>query len=405
MRHNTLINPVTLFLLFFLLVLVSNCAKKIPPAPPTLLAVQESPELYDDLQQEDLLTGAVRHLHYLNSLADNSTFTLGEDTYSIAWLRESITSFIDILRQDPDVDELARIIDENYTLYQAAGRKESPPGEMLITGYYEPFLQGSLTREAPYLYPLYAPPESLLQIREADSGQMLFKRINNENQLVPYWTRKEIETDGHAAGSEMVYLSDPVDAFILHVQGSGKIQLRDGSIRSIHYAASNGLEYFSIGKLLVDQGKMSLEEVSIPAIRAYLLAHPEEQKDILHHNIKFIFFHWLPAGDPVGSLGEHLVAGRSIAIDPDALPHQTLAFLVTSKPVLDQDGNITEWRPLRRFVFPQDTGSAIKGSGRADLFWGSGDYAKTAAGSMKETGKLYFLVKNNFEKQYNEGSN
>lgn len=382
------------FLCFFaLLLLFSGCTK----APLEKLTQENLPYFDDDSQQETLLTGAVRHLHYLNSLPGDTSFTIGSDNFPISWLRESIRSFIDILKQDPSREELARIIAENFTVYQAGGRKGLPMGEMLFTGYFEPFLQGSLTREEPYIYPLYAPPPSLLQIKDATSGKTLFKRKSKDKQLIPYWTRKEIEEEGYAAGSELVYLKNPVDAFILHVQGSGKIQLRDGTIRSIHYAASNGLEYYSIGKLLVDQGKLTLEEASIPTIRAYLTAHPEEQKEILHHNIKFIFFLWAPPGDPVGSIGEQLVAGRSIAIDPAVLPYQTLAFMISSKPVMDAEGNIVEWVPMHRFVFPQDTGAAIKGSGRADLYWGSGNYAKFAAGSMKEKGTLYFLVKNSFE--------
>lgn len=373
--------------------LLNGCAK----APLNKLAPSESPQLTDDLQLEGLLTGAVRHLHYLNKLPDDSSFTLGPDSYPVSWMRESINSFIDILKQDPDPDELARIIAENYTLYQAGGRKDYPRGEMLVTGYYEPFLLGSLNKKAPYIYPLYAPPESLIQTTDPKSGKQLFKRRDDQNQLIPFWTRQEIEEGNRAAGDELVYLDSPVDAFILHVQGSGKIQLQDGTVRSIHYAASNGLEYFSIGKLLVDQKKLTLEEVSIPSIRQYLQDHPDEQRDILNHNIKYIFFTWAPDGDPLGSLGEPLVAGRSIAVDPDFLPQTTLGFLQSRKPVLDETGAITEWTSLQRFVFPQDTGSAIKGSGRADLYWGSGNYAKVAAGNMKEVGTLYFLVKNTFE--------
>ncbi len=381
-----------LLLGFFLM--LNGCAKN----PLEKVAHETLPQFTDDLQLEGLLTGAVRHRHYLNTLPDDSSFTLGTDTYPVSWLRESMNSFIDILKQDPDSDELARIIADNFTIYQAGGRKDSPRGEMLITGYYEPFLKGSLTLSPPYIYPLYAPPESLIQIRDNDSGKLFFKRKDSNNQLIPYWTREEIEENNYAAGNELVYLDNPVDAFILHIQGSGKIQLHDGTVRSIHYTASNGLEYFSIGKLLVDQNKMSLEEVSIPTIRQYLREHPEEQKEILNHNIRYIFFNWAPDGDPVGSIGEPLVAGRSIAVDPDVLPHTALAFLISRKPVLDESGNIAEWIPMHRFVFPQDAGSAIKGSGRADLYWGSGTYAKVAAGSMKEEGSLYFMVKNKFEK-------
>jgi len=374
--------------------MLNGCAKN----PLEKVAYETLPQFTDDLQLEGLLTGAVRHLHYLNTLRDDSSFTLGTDNYPVSWLRESMNSFIDILKQDPDSDELARIIADNFTIYQAGGRKDLPRGEMLITGYYEPFLKGSLTLNPPYIYPLYAPPESLVQIRDNDSGKLFFKRRDSNNQPTPYWTREEIEENNYAAGNELVYLDSPVDAFMLHVQGSGKIQLQDGTVRSIHYAASNGLEYFSIGKLLVDQEKMSLEEVSIPTIRQYLREHPEEQKKILNHNIRYIFFNWTPDGDPVGSIGEPLVAGRSIAIDPDVLPQTTPAFLISRKPVLDESGNIAEWIPMHRFVFPQDAGSAIKGSGRADLYWGSSNYAKVAAGSMKEEGSLYFMVKNKFEK-------
>ncbi len=392
MRYPLHRNYVLVFSL--LLFLVSSCAK----SPLTKLTTSDAPDLTDELQADTLLTGAVRHLHYLDRLPDNTSFTFGEDTYPLSWLQESISSFIDILKQDPNSEELARIVTENYTIYQAGGREGTPFGEMLFTGYYEPFLQGSLTPEEPFVYPLYAPPPSLLEVKGSD-GKTSFKRKDKSNQLVSYWTRMEIEENGHARGSELVYLNNPVDAFILHVQGSGKIQLRDGSIRSIHYAASNGLEYFSIGKFLVDHGKLTLEEASMPTIRSYLTEHPEEQKTILNHNIKFIFFHWVPPGDPIGSIGEPLVAGRSIAVDPDVLPQQTLAFLVSSRPVFDGDGNIVKWTNMQRFVFPQDSGSAIKGPGRADLFWGSGNYAKLAAGVMKEKGSLYFLVKNNFEEQ------
>lgn len=394
MKARNTLHVLPLFLLGLLL-LLNGCAT----APLDRIAPSHSPELYDDNNMQGLLTAAVRHLHYLNTQDETRSITLGSDTYTIAWMRHSLESFIDVLRQDPDPEELARIISENYTLYQAGGRDDLPRGEMLITGYYEPFLLGSLSKEPPFIYPLYAPPDSLVQLRDPVSNKRIFKRRDDAGQLLPYWTRRQIEADKRAEGFELVYLDSPIDAFILQVQGSGKIELRDGTVRSIHYAASNGLEYFSIGKLLVDSGKMSLEEVSIPTIRKYLKEHPDEQDAILNHNIKYIFFNWAPDGDPAGSLGEPLVGGRSIAVDPDVFPQTTLAFLQSRKPVLDKNGQLTGWVPLHRFVFPQDTGSAIQGAGRADLYWGSGHYAQLAAGNMKESGRLFFLVKNSFEKQ------
>lgn len=380
-------------IILVLFLILHGCAK----APLDRMEIDTLPEFTDDMELKGLLTGAVRHLHYLNKIPPQTSVALGPDSYPVSWLRESTESFIDILKQEPSPAELNRIVLENFTVYRAGGRKALPRGEMLVTGYYEPFLQGSLVKKAPFLYPLYGPPKSLIQVRDPKSGKVLIRRRDKSGKLVPYWTRREIEKNNLAAGHELVYLKDPVDNFILHVQGSGKIQLQDGSIRSIHYTTSNGLEYFSIGKLLVDQGKMTLEETSIPSIRQYLRTHPDEQEAILHHNSKFIFFRWEQGGDPIGSLGEPLTAGRSIAIDRAILPHEALAFLISRKPVLNDAGEIDSWVPLHRFVFPQDTGSAIQGSGRVDLYWGSGNYAKQAAGNMKETGTLYFLVKNNFE--------
>ncbi len=138
---------------------------------------------------------------------------------------------------------------------------------------------------------------------------------------------------------------------------------------------------------------MSLEEVTIPAIRNYLKQHPEQLQRILHHNPRFIFFNWGDTQGPRGSSGAVLTPGRSIAIDNSALPNGAIGFLSTKQPVVNKQGEITDWRPLNRFVFPQDSGSAIKGTGRVDLFWGHGDFAELAANHMKEDGELYFLVK------------
>ena len=192
---------------------------------------------------------------------------------------------------------------------------------------------------------------------------------------------------------ELVFLKDPFDAFILHIQGSGKIQFPDKSIRPIRFAGSNGHPYKSIGKLLVDEHAMTLEEVTVPAIRKYLQLHPDQQQRILHHNPRYIFFHWGDDVGPKGSFGQVLTPGRSIAIDSKVLPGGVLAYLQSRVPQIEQDGRVVGWNHIARFVFPQDSGEAIKGAGRVDIFWGSGQEAEFAANHMKEMGKLYFLVK------------
>jgi membrane-bound lytic murein transglycosylase A len=171
--------------------------------------------------------------------------------------------------------------------------------------------------------------------------------------------------------------------------------LRDGKVRRIQFAAKNGLPYQSVGKLLVERGKMELATVSLPAIVDYLNRHPAERREILQQNQSFIFFSWGADqdGGPLGRLGEPLTAGRSVALDHDFFPPGALGFLQTRKPLFDDDNKIVGWAPLHRFVVNQDSGSAIKGRRRVDLFLGVGEQARTTAGLMKHPGNLYFPVR------------
>jgi len=362
----------------------------------SLLVPQQNqlPSLQDDMDDKSLIIAATRHLDYLKTLPPDTITRLGQDFCSKDCLLESMETFLDILKQKPSPDEFAHAVRENFILYQASGRNKGKKGEMLITGYYEPLLEGSLTKDSPFIHPLYTTPDSLLTYRDPATGKKTTGRENTEGGKVPFWTRAEIEEGNLLAGNELVYLKDPVDSFILHVQGSGKVRLRDGSLQAIQFAATNGREYKSIGKLLVDESKMSHEEATMPTIRHYLQQNPDERKRILHHNPRFVFFQWNKTKEsPTGSIGLPLTAGRSIAVDPATLPTGVMAYLISQKPVLDKEGQLLRWETMQRFVLPQDTGAAIKGAGRADLFWGNGHYAETAAGNMKEQGQLYFLVK------------
>lgn len=362
---------------------------------PLLVPQQDQlPSLRDDMDDKSLIIAATRHLDYLKTLPPDTITRLGQDFCSKDCLLESMETFLDILKQKPSPEEFARAVRENFILYQASGRDKGKKGEMLITGYYEPLLEGSLTRKDPFIHPLYAAPDSLLTYRDPATGKKTTGRKDTAGGKVPFWTRAEIEEGNLLAGNELVYLKDPVDSFILHVQGSGKVRLRDGSLQAIQFAATNGRKYKSIGKLLVDESKMSREEATMPTIRRYLQQNPDEQKRILHHNPRFVFFQWNKTKEsPTGSIGLPLTAGRSIAVDPATLPTGVMAYLISQKPVLDKKGQLLRWETMQRFVLPQDTGAAIKGAGRADLFWGNGHYAETAAGNMKEQGQLYFLVK------------
>jgi membrane-bound lytic murein transglycosylase A len=189
----------------------------------------------------------------------------------------------------------------------------------------------------------------------------------------------------------VAWLDDPVELFFLHVQGSGKVIFEDGQSIHVGYDCSNGRPYRSVGQLLIDEGKISRGEMSMQRLRAYLNENPFEIQRVLNYNPSYIFFKVTPQG-PLGSLNVKLTAGRSIALDRKLFPPAALTYVETQKPLSDGFGNIQSWAACLKFMLNQDTGGAIQGPGRADLFWGSGPYAETAAGHLKHPGKLYFLV-------------
>jgi membrane-bound lytic murein transglycosylase A len=259
-------------------------------------------------------------------------------------------------------------------------------------------LKASTVETAEYCYPIYRVPKDLLFInlekfKDRYKGERLVARIE-KNEVVPYYNREEIDGEGalKGRGLEIAWFSDPVDIFFLHIQGSGKICPVGGSCFQVSYALSNGRPYRSIGKYLMDRGRVLPGNVSAQAIKQYLRDNPEEMREVLFYNESYVFFRTVKEG-PVGSLDVPVTAGRSIATDQTIFPKGALAFIRTRKPVLDSEGRILSWLSFSRFVLNQDTGGAITGPGRVDLFCGSGDEAGAVAGYMKEEGELYFLVK------------
>jgi membrane-bound lytic murein transglycosylase A len=246
---------------------------------------------------------------------------------------------------------------------------------------------------------LYGVPPDLLTVDLAAfnnirfAGEQLVGRLKDK-RVIPYYTRAEIDGEQKLEGAEckLVWLRDPVDIFFLHIQGSGMIRMPGGQYRRVGYAGTNGRPYRSIGKDLLDKGVLKPEEISLQTIREYLRGHPEVRNEIMWRNESYVFFRWVKEG-PVGSLNVPLTAGRSIAMDGRYQPRGALAFLFSEKPQLDLKGEVRGWEPLHRWVLNQDTGGAIKGVGRVDLFCGTGEAAESIAGRLKQDGKIYFLIK------------
>lgn len=380
-----------LLLCFSLSFLLLSCARQ----PITRLTPENTPLFTDHTGRSALLTAAMHHLSFLEKLPENHVIQIDGLTISKKRVVESARLFVDIVQSTPEPLEFNNEIRQRFTVYQASGRTNDWRGNLLATGYYEPVLPGSLEKKPPFIHPLYGVPRQLLTRtpeQSAQSDKREVGRIDVNGHFTGFWSRSEIEEENHLLGQEIVYLKDPFDAFLLHVQGSGKIQLPDGSIRSLRFAGHNGHEYKSIGKLLVDEGILDLKSVSVPALRSYLLDNPEETTRVLHHNPRYIFFSWGDDSPPQGSTGATLTAGRSVAIDRDILPEELICYLVTQSPQVDKDESILGWEEFRRFVMPQDSGAAIKGPGRVDLFYGSDTYSKIAAGVMKHKARLYFLL-------------
>ncbi|MGI9316869.1 MAG: murein transglycosylase A [bacterium] len=291
---------------------------------------------------------------------------------------------------EPDQQTAQEFFETWFAPHVVHGSKRKTKG--LITGYYEPLLYGSFEPSDRYRYPLYARPESLLIIDLGDRfpelrNQRLRGRLTG-NKVIPYFSRAEIEADRELLqGNELVWLDNRDDVFFLHIQGSGRIQLPDGRIVGVGYSDQNGHPYHAIGRTLVERGELELDQVSLFSIKQWLREHADQAEDLLNQNPSYIFFVLRedPGQGPIGSLNVPLTAERSIAIDPELINLGTPMWLSTHYPG-DSD------KPLKKLVFAQDTGGAIKGHLRADLFWGHDRDAEQAAGTMKSPGSLIVLL-------------
>ncbi len=304
----------------------------------------------------------------------------------------------------PTTDAIRAYFEANFTPYRVTNPDGTTEGR--VTGYYEPLLNGSRERRAPFLYPLYAPPDDLLIIDLAsvapDTKHLRLRGRVEGRRVVPYYSRAEI--DGGIApvvGKEIVWVDDAIEAFFLQIQGSGRVGLPSGETVRIGYADQNGHPYASIGRYLIDQGELTLEEASMQGIQAWARAHPARVAELLNQNPSYVFFRELPAKDggegsgaatgyvgPIGALGVPLAAERSIAVDRRYVPLGAPVYLATTRPNSDE--------LLERLMIAQDTGGAIRGPVRADFFWGTGREAGRLAGRMRQLGKMWVLLPNGY---------
>lgn len=399
-------------LLIMTLVLFAGCGKK-PPVPPVtrftsleLLDESRYPDFSDSLEQTGEKTDLERSLGaslvYFNRIPNSSTFQFGPDVFDVVHLRRSVLEFLEFLQTHPDTEALNRFIRERYLVYGSTANRNNG---VLFTGYYEPSMEASLVRDGEYQYPLFSVPHDLLTVdlggfsdRFKDLPRLM-ARVDNRNRVVPYYTREEINgiADFELRAKPLAWLRDRTDRFFLEIQGSGRLYLAQGGQMNVHYSTKNGHPYKAVGRYLIDHGEVAREDMSMQAIREWLRNNPSRQDELFNYNPSFVFFQE-EQGGPFGSINVQLTPLRSLATDYRLFPRGALCFIETRipDPDLNSDTGAFEppdsWKPFSGFVMNQDTGGAILGASRGDLFYGNGEYAEFGAGHMKHPGRLFFLV-------------
>ena len=349
--------------------------------------------------RELILEGLSKSIRIVEDAGHTEDFTVQGTGVKISrhGILLSLERLKDIFSGQADADAVTRRIREEFIPYEIRAGEERKKMPVLATGYFQPSFMGSFNATAEYTCPVYGWPPDLVKINprrfdRAMPAKTLWGRVFHR-QVVPYYSRREIEEKRPFPDElALCWLSSPVDVLELQIQGSGIIRFGDGTSRFIHYAASNGLSYRSIGKVLKDRGVISPERLNWPGIKAWAETHPEEFRKILFENPRYIFFKWEERG-PVGSCGQILVPGTSVALDHSFYPPGMPGILLIKWP-----GGVSPgpgWfrnKPGMLFVFNHDRGGAIRGPFHLDLYCGSGERAGMLAGRLKSRARLIILL-------------
>lgn len=408
---------VSTFSCVFLLIGCSLFQRSSRPPVEKVMRLSEAPEsIADDLSLEGLKQGIEQNIEQLKARTAMKDMRFGAKVIEKEKYVMALETLLKKLESGASKEAFLGFLKENFEFHEIYGRREW--GEVFMTSYYDPVIRGSRKRSAEFSQPLYGMPKDLVNINfdqflttfpqkfEGTEGpheqkstySILRARVIKEGreipEIVPFYSREEIDSgqDPLLKTTEVLAWVDPIESFFLQIQGSGKILFKDGSHIRVGYAAQNGHPYVPIGKYLLDiipKEKMSLQEIV-----KHLRAVPQEERDrLLNLNPSYVFFRKLESKS-ITYFGSEVVAGRTIATDRHYFPKGALGYLEFEKPVFaaEEGIEVTSWQPTSRIVIDQDTGGAIQGPDRLDLYWGEGDDAKQTAGIMKNYGRLYYLL-------------
>lgn len=400
-----------------LMILLASCARSAIRSPlEAMRPTRGLPELKDDLEFAGLIAGLEANVKFIaERLPPGHVFNFGPRAVPKAAYLAALNTLLEAGRADASGARFRAALAAGFDTYEVYGDEEW--GQIFMTSYYEPIIDGARAPAGRFTQPLYGVPKDLVEIdigsfaaaRPALSvlSEGKLEQRSSLNLLRGRWRAGEdgalpritaypnrAQIDGGAIKDDTKVLAwvDPIDAFFLEIQGSGVVRLPEGRELSIGYATQNGYPYVPIGKFMLD--KIPKEKMTAHSIEAYLRSLPAAQaRIIMQKNPSYVFFRPVDKAG-LSFLGTEVVNGRTIATDPTYFPKGVLAFLEFNKPIFAKDGDTepTEWRATSRFVLDQDTGGAIRGPSRVDLFWGRGPAAKQSAGVIKNKGRLVYFV-------------
>lgn len=398
--------------LYVIFCLLAGCARA--PITSPVEAMRPSPHrraMTDDMELPSLLRALeanVKQLRVKKDAADNLFF--GPRQISRADYADALEYLLKKSKEDASIEKFIELLNQKFEPYEVYGKENW--GEVFITSYYEPIIEGDSKKSTRFSQPLYGVPRDLVNIdlktfanlpldpnqKYRDSilrGRLVSSPDDKiSGRVVAFPERKKIEEEGNsfAKNAEILAWVDPIDAFFLEIQGSGVIKMKNGKELKLGYAAQNGHPYVAIGKELMSN--IPKEKITLQSIENHLRSlNPEEMRKILNVNPSYVFFQKLQSRG-LTYFGTQVETGRTIATDPNFFPKGALAYLEFDKPKFQspQDTEPSAWERSSRFVLDQDTGGAIRGPARVDLFWGQGKDAKQSAGVMKSTGNLIYMV-------------